>query len=279
MHACAILLTSSAIMSGDKTCVTFFLAWHLAFHWIECGLAWTSSVHWIGCGLAWMPSASAMNPAPCCIDLCCYVHSSLLHWPLPPLSVSSICPFMLSWKCQVPKFSPAWHSIIVLHEVFLPLLWSYRVSPGPTWVSTHLQFDARCFPHVLSAVIHSGLRANEMLWSVSWCLGSHGSNILCFSPCPQGVSPSIYSLPLCFSLVRRAFLHQFWVINRSSWWIITSLSAVVFFELLLRLIMMDNNFRGRALLITSRFCSYTLSYIIQLVFTPAVLLPKRRSLY
>ena len=189
MHACAILLTSSAIMSGDKTCVTFFLAWHLAFHLIECGLAWTSSVHWIGCGLAWMPSASAMNPAPCCIDLCCYVHSSLLHWPLPPLSVSSICPFMLSWKCQVPKFSPAWHSIIVLHEVFLPLLWSYRVSPGPG-----------CQP------ISNSMRVVFlMFYQLSFTLGfvltrcsgvSH--DVLVVTARTYYVSP----------LVRRAFLHQ-----------------------------------------------------------------------
>ena len=58
-----------------------------------------------------------------------------------------------------------------------------------------------------------------------------------FLPCPQGVSQPI------------------WIINRSSWWIITSLSAVVFFELSLRLIIMDNNVRGHVLLITSNFLS------------------------
>ena len=83
---CVILLTYSAITSGDKTCVTFFLAWRLAFHW-----------HWIQCGLAWTSYAPAMNAAhcPCCVDPCCYVHSSLLHWPLPPLSVSSAYLFLL----------------------------------------------------------------------------------------------------------------------------------------------------------------------------------------
>ena len=70
------------------------------------------------------------------------------------------------------------------------------------WISV-----STCPRHVVSIVIHSGRLAGEMLWSVSWCLGSRGSSILCF----QGVSPSI------------------WVINRSSWWIITS--SVMFFWL------------------------------------------------
>ena len=114
---CAILLTYSVITSGDKTCVTFCLAWHLAFHW-----------HWIQCGLAWTSYAPAMNTAhcPCCVDPCCYVHNSLLHWPLPTLFVSSICFFyaILEMSSIKIKFSPAWHSIIGLHEVFLPLPWS-----------------------------------------------------------------------------------------------------------------------------------------------------------
>ncbi len=114
---CAILLTFSAIASGDKTCVTFFLAWHLAFLW-----------HWIWCGLVLASYASTMNeaPCPCCVGLCCYVHSSLLHWPLPTLFVLSTCFFhaILEMSSIKMKFSPAWHSIIGLHEVFLPLPWS-----------------------------------------------------------------------------------------------------------------------------------------------------------
>ena len=117
------LLTYSAIASGDKTCVTFFLAWHLAFLW-----------HWIWCGLAWASYASTMNAAPCsfCVGHLLHVHSSLLHCPLPTLFVSSICFFyaILEMSSNKIRFSPAWHSIIGLHEViFLPLPWSqYRVS-------------------------------------------------------------------------------------------------------------------------------------------------------
>ena len=152
----------------------------------------------------------------------CYEPSSLLHWSLllctqllvVLASASSICLVYLSFhailKMSSTKILPCLtFNYCSTRGISAPSLIISSISRS--WVSTHLQFDARCFPHVLSAVIHSGLRANEMLWSVSWCLGSHGSNILCFSPCPQGVSPStsIYSLPLCFSLVRWAFLHQF----------------------------------------------------------------------
>ena len=66
---CAILLTYSAITSGDKTCVTFCL--DIAV------VSLTLNIMWI------------------CVSIICvrYEHSSLslLHWHLPTLFVSFIC--------------------------------------------------------------------------------------------------------------------------------------------------------------------------------------------
>ncbi len=87
---CAILLTYFAITSGDKTCVTFFLAWHLAFLW-----------HWIWCGLAWASYsyASTMNAAPCS---CCVDHLLLCTQLLVALaSAYSICLVYLFLLCHL----------------------------------------------------------------------------------------------------------------------------------------------------------------------------------
>ena len=91
-----------------------------------------------------------------------------------------------------------------------------------------------------------------------------------FVPCPQGVSPSTYSLQLyCSSFVSHLAAGRFsiiWIIICSSWWIITSLSAGMFIEFPLQLFVMDNNVRDCILL--PSFLSL-LSCRIQLVFVPA----------
>jgi len=160
-------------------------------------------------------------PCPCCVDLCWYVHSSLLHWHLPTLFVSSICFFyvILEMSSIKIRFSPAWHSIIGLHEViFLPLPWSqYRVSVLVMLYQLSFARDtslARC-----SGVSHDVLVVTSRAYYVSPLVRRaflHRYVLFSlFLPCPQGVSPSIWS-----------------IIRSSSWCIITSLSAVVFFELL-----------------------------------------------
>jgi len=77
-------------------------------------LLWTQLIVLVALTLA------AMYTAPCCIGL------RLLY-----LSRLPICSFyaILEMSSIKIKFSPAWHSTIGLHEVFLPLPWSqYRVS-------------------------------------------------------------------------------------------------------------------------------------------------------
>ena len=103
---------------------------------------------------------------------------SLLRWSLllctqllvALASASSICLVYLSFhailKMSSTKILPCLtFNCCSTRGISAPSLIISSISRS--WVSTHLQFDARCFPHVLSAVIHSGLRANEMLWSVS----------------------------------------------------------------------------------------------------------------
>ena len=123
------------------------------------------------------------------------------------LSASSVP----SWECQVSIFSPAWHSIIgLVHEVLLPLLDPIEclpvldVDPSPV--------QCALFSPCCSIVLHSGLLIGKMLWSISLCLGSHGSYICSslilvhlFVLLPQGVSPSIYSLQLCFPFAAGRF--------------------------------------------------------------------------
>ena len=187
-----------------------------------------------------------MNAAPCsfCVGHLLHVHSSLLHCPLPTLFVSSICFFyaILEMSSIKIKFSPAWHSIIGLHEVFLPLPWSqYRVSVLVMLYQLSFARDtslARC-----SGVSHDVLVVTARAYYVS-------------------------------PLVRRAFLHQSILFS-----FVSPLSAgrfsinLVYQSLImvdnnvlvcgrvfrtivpLRLIIMDNNVRGHVLLITSDFLS------------------------
>ena len=160
------------------------------------------------------------------------------------------------------------------------------------------------FSPCCSIVLHSGLLIGKMLWSISLCLGSHGSYICSslilvhlFVPCPQGVSPPIYSLQLCFSfaagrfstnlfssalflLCRRAFLHQFGLDYHPL--IMMDSNVLVcgpFFKLPPRLIMMDNNVRGRVVLAISNFLSLTPCHRLQLVFAPAVIKAIQLVLY
>jgi len=214
-----------------------FLVWHLAFHHIPRSVV----SEWFSC-------LALISVNIICI---CYERGSVLHRSLHLLSVSS----MPSWECQVLTFSPAWHSLVGLHKVFLPLLWLFRVSPSPgcqpVSSSVCIVFDMpyqSCFkrwtPHWRS---FSGLFPGILVFKARIFIRpfhagrfsinqfSLASSILC----PQGVSPSIL------------------IIISSLWWIITSLSAVVFLEVSLQLFMMDNNVLvcGDVLLSTFDFLS------------------------
>ena len=157
----------------------------------------------------------------------CYEGNSLLHWSLSLLSASSM-PSLLSassslsllcassslsrlsassvssllsassvpsWECQVSIFSPAWHSIIGLHEVLLPLFLIIS-SVSRSWMSTRLQFSAHCFHHA----VQSSFTLDS---SLVRCYGVFRYALV--------VTARTFVRPLfsyiCSSLVRRAFLH------------------------------------------------------------------------
>ena len=223
-------------MSGDKTCITFFLAWHLAFNPHSSVVSYVPSR--LALWLAWASLATVMRATPCYIGLCLSYLPRLCHLFYLPLLLCLfylpllLCLVYLPLLCHLGnvkyQYSPLLDiQLLVYTRYCCPFLIISSVSRS--WMSTRLQFSAHCFHHVVqsSFTLDSSLvrcygvfRYALVVMARTFvrplfsyiCLSLvrraflHQSILFSFvSPLPQGVSPPIYSLQLCFSFAAGRF--------------------------------------------------------------------------